>query len=123
MAMRIFLVRATLAFALLAIWPCASWAHAFPVESEPGAGDTVQGTPFYVRIRFDVELEPIFCTLRVQNNRGQTVSEGKGHVDSSDATLLLAHVPSVPPGIYHVYWKAASRDGHRTQGDYTYNVR
>ena len=80
MVIRALLLQAILAFALLAIWPCASWAHAFPVESEPGAGDTVQKTPFDVHIRFDAELEPIFSTLRVQNNRGQTVSEGKGHL-------------------------------------------
>ena len=121
--MRILLVRAILTFALLGIWPSAIWAHAFPMESEPGAGDTVQKRPFDVRIRFDAELEPIFSTLRVKNSRGKTVSKGKGHVDPSDPTLLLTHVPSVPPGIYHVRWNVVSRDGHRTQGDYTFNVR
>ena len=121
--MQALLFQAILTFALLGIWPTASWAHAFPVESEPGAGDTVQGTLFYVHIRFDAELEPIFSTLRVQNNRGHTVSEGKGHVDSSDATLLLTHIPALPPGVYHVYWSVVAHDGHRTQGDYTFNVR
>jgi methionine-rich copper-binding protein CopC len=44
-------------------------------------------------------------------------------VDPSDSTLLLTHVPAVPPGTYHVYWQVFSHDGHRTQGDYTFDVQ
>lgn len=121
--MRILLAKTILIFAILGVWPNPSWAHAFPVESEPGAGGTVGRTPFNVRIQFNAELEPIFSHLRVDNSRGRSVSRGEGHVDSSDASLLLTHVPAVPAGVYHVYWNVISHDGHRSQGDYTFSVR
>ncbi|MGI8740007.1 MAG: copper resistance CopC family protein [Gammaproteobacteria bacterium] len=120
--MRTRLNRIILIFATLSAWPNASWAHAFPVASEPGAGGTVRRTPFDIRIQFNAELEPIFSHLRVDDSRGRTISEGEGHVDSSDATFLVTHVPAVPAGVYQVYWNVISHDGHRTQGDYTFSV-
>src|SRR5918998_3793443 len=113
--MRLPLTQIVLSIALLCVWPSANWAHAFPVESEPGAGATVTKTPFDVRVRFNTELEPIFSKLRVDNCHGYMVSNGEGHVDLSDSTLLLTHVPKVPAGIYHVYWNVISHDGHRSQ--------
>jgi methionine-rich copper-binding protein CopC len=121
--MRIVIAQVILAFVVLGVWPSAIWAHAFPVDAEPGAGATVEKMPLDIRIRFNAELEPIFSKLRVDNGHGHTVSEGEGHVDPSDSTLLLTHVPAVPPGTYHVYWQVVSHDGHRTQGDYTFDVQ
>lgn len=112
-----------LPLALLGTWPSASWAHAFPEESKPGAGVIVRKTPLTVRIQFNAELERVFSTLRVRDSDGQNVSEGEGRVDSSDPTLLLTHVPAVPAGTYHVYWNVVSHDGHRTEGDYTFTIR
>lgn len=123
MVMRIAIAQAILIYSVLSIWPNASWAHAFPIESEPGAGATVAKTPFDIRIRFTAELEPIFSRLRVDNSHGHTVSVGEGYVDPADSTLLLTHVPAVAAGDYHVYWSVVARDGHRTQGDYTFSVR
>jgi methionine-rich copper-binding protein CopC len=121
--MQISLTRIVLPLALLSIWPSAIWAHAFPVDADPGAGATVEKMPLDVRIQFTAELEPIFSTLRVKNSHGYTVSIGEGHVDPSDPTLLLTHVPAVLAGAYHVYWSVVSHDGHRTQGDYTFDVQ
>lgn len=121
--MRIAIAKAILTLAAVGAWPNSIWAHAFPMESEPGAGATVAKTPLDVRIHFNAELEPIFSTLRVNDNHGQTVSEGSGHVNPSDSTLLLTHVPMVPAGTYHVYWNVISHDGHRTEGDYTFSVQ
>jgi copper resistance protein C len=121
--MQISLTRIVLPLALLSIWPGAIWAHAFPVDAEPGAGATVEKTPLDIRIRFNAELEPIFSKLRVDDSHGHTVSRGQGHVDPSNSMLLLTHVPMVPAGSYHVYWNVISHDGHRTRGDYTFDVQ
>ena len=53
---------------------------------------------------------------------GQAVDRGDGHVDESDQTLLDVSVPPLSPGTYRVFWSVVARDGHRTQGDYTFTL-
>lgn len=107
----------------LSVSPITLWAHTSPTHSEPGAGATVQSVPFDVRITFNTKLEPVFSTLMVKNNQDDVISEGSGTVDPDNANLLSTHVESAPAGTYHVFWVALSRDGHRTQGDYTFTVK
>ncbi|MGH8743596.1 MAG: copper resistance CopC family protein [Burkholderiales bacterium] len=68
-------------------------------------------------------LEPLFCTLQVRNASGQQVDRGDGHVDESDKTLLEGSLTLLPSGTYRVFWSVVARDGHRTQGDYTFTLR
>jgi len=51
------------------------------------------------------------------------VNNKDGRVNSSDATLLEVSVPRLPPGKYRVIWSVVARDGHLTQGDYTFSIR
>ena len=37
--------------------------------------------------------------------------------------LLEADLKPLDPGKYHVFWSVVSRDGHRTEGDYTFRVK
>lgn len=105
-----------------AIWPKAGWGHAFPRQAEPRVGATV-AAPSMVRIWFDGDLEPVFSKLTVQDLRGRQVDKGDGRVDPSDAALLEVTLPPLPAGTYHVFWSAFARDGHRTEGDYTFSVK
>jgi hypothetical protein len=93
-----------------------------PERSDPGAGATLHQAPAAVSIRFDAELEPVFSSLVVKNAAGEQVSEGKGAVGRADARMLSTRLTSHAKGAYHVFWRAVSRDGHRTEGDYDFNV-
>ncbi|MBI3326806.1 MAG: copper resistance protein CopC [Nitrospinae bacterium] len=108
---------------LLSPWPRLAWGHAFPQSAEPRVGARVTASPSHVRIWFDGALEPPFSTLRVQNASGQQVDEGDGRVDAADATLLEVSLPPLSPGTYRVIWSVVARDGHRTEGDYTFTVQ
>lgn len=119
----IWVVIALCSFMLFNAWPQAAWGHAFPDHSEPKVGTTVNVAPTQVRIWFDSELEPEFSTLRVENKGGQRVDKGDGHVDKSNPTMLEASLPSLSPGTYRVIWSVVARDGHRTEGDYTFTVK
>jgi len=99
------------------------WAHAFPDHSEPRVGATVNVAPVLVRIWFDGALEAAFSTLHIQNTNGQLVDKGDGHVDPSDPTLLEVSLSSIPSGTYRVLWSVVARDGHRTEGDYTFTIK
>ena len=108
---------------LLIIWSEVAWGHTFPDHSEPGVGTIINSSPTCVRIWFDSPLEPVFSTIRVQNVMGEQVDKGNGHVSPSDATLLEVGLPPLPPGTYRVIWSVAARDGHRTEGDYTFTIK
>ena len=120
---RITMAMSTLFFVMLACFPAISWGHAFPDHSDPKVGSTVAVSPERVRIWFDGDLEPAFSTLVVRNSGGVTVDKKDTRVNPSDARLLEVSVPKLPPGIYKVIWNIVSRDGHRTNGDYTFTVK
>ncbi len=103
--------------------PEAVWAHAFPDHSDPKVGSTISSPPAQVRIWFDGDLEPAFSTIMVHNMDGGMVSKGDGRVDPSDPTLLEVSLPKLPPGTYLVIWNVVARDGHRTQGQYTFTIK
>ena len=100
----------------------AAWGHAFPDHSDPRVGSTISASPPSARIWFDSELEDGFSGIRVENSGSERVDKGDGHVDKDDAKLLEVTVPPLPAGIYRVFWTAVSRDGHRTEGNYTFTV-
>ncbi|HSS45924.1 MAG TPA: copper resistance CopC family protein [Burkholderiales bacterium] len=120
---RIKLIIALCGLALAAASPRWAGAHAFPDHAEPRVGAVISISPTRVRIWFDGVLEPLFSTLQVRNTSGQPVDRGDGHVDASDQTLLEISLPHLPPDTYRVFWSVVARDGHRTQGDYTFTLR
>lgn len=100
-----------------------AWGHAFPQRADPPAGATVTAAPALVRIWFDAALEPAFSSLHVQTARGQPIGHEEGQVDAGDATLLTVRLPPLAPGTYRVLWSVVARDGHRTEGTYTFTVQ
>jgi methionine-rich copper-binding protein CopC len=107
----------------LGMWASIAGGHAFPDHSKPKVGEALAAPPPEVRIWFDGALEPAFCTLRVQDMSGRQVDKGDGHVDDSDPTLIEVSLLPLSSGTYKVIWSVFSRDGHRTQGDYTFRVK
>ena len=101
----------------------AAWGHAFPERSDPPAGATLAVAPALVRIWFDAALEPAFSSLRVQTARGQPIPHEEGQVDASNVALLTVRLPPLASGTYRVLWSVVARDGHRTEGTYTFTVQ
>ncbi len=110
------------ACALILGVPGVALAHAMPQKSQPAAGATVAEPPAEIKVWFNSELSPQFDQLTVKDGSGNIVSRGEARVDQKDPSLLEVDVPKLPPGTYHVYWRVASKDGHRTEGDYTFTV-
>jgi methionine-rich copper-binding protein CopC len=109
---------ATAAFA----GPTTAFAHAFPQRSEPAVGATVERAPNAVKVWFNSDLEPLFDKLVVNDVSGKVVSQGKTKVDANDRSLLEVALAPLPPGTYHVYWHVTSKDGHHTEGDFSFTV-
>jgi methionine-rich copper-binding protein CopC len=100
----------------------AAWAHVFPQKQEPGAGSTV-ASPAQVRVIFDGPLEPAFSSLTVTDASGKQVNTAKSSVDEHEAALITVELPALAAGRYKVHWVAVASDGHRTHGDYSFDVK
>ena len=114
---------AMLAVVFLCLLRGISLGHAFPDHSDPKVGSTVAASPVQVRIWFDGDLEPVFSTIMVHSMDGRMVDKGDSRVDPRDSTLLEVSVPPLPAGQYLVIWSVVARDGHHTQGQYTFTVK
>jgi copper resistance protein C len=112
-----------LALALLGTPPPAALGHAFPDHCDPKVGATLSVSPERVRIWFDSALEPVFSTLMVHTAAGTMVDKRDSRVRSADPKLLEVSVPRLPPGTYRVFWSVVARDGHRTNGDYSFVIK
>ncbi|WP_250475372.1 copper resistance protein CopC [Caballeronia sp. GAFFF1] len=100
----------------------AACAHVFPQKQEPGAGATVAAPP-RIRIVFDGPLEPAFSTLTVTDASGKQVNTEKSKVDAQQPSIATLALPALPAGRYTVHWAAVADDGHRTHGDYSFEVK
>ncbi len=114
---------ALLFMVFLTIAPNTARGHAYPDHADPRVGSTISVAPTRVRIWFDSDLEPLFSTIIVRDSNGNQVDKEDGQVDPSDATLLEVSLPPLQPGLYRVIWSVAARDGHRTEGNYTFIIK
>ena len=95
-------------------------AHARVVASTPAASATV-ASPRAISVTFSERVAPAFSGLEVVNAAGvksavaTTVSEDGKTVSGRTARPLAA-------GAYSLNWRAASADGHRMTGSYTFSV-
>lgn len=99
-----------------------AFAHVFPQKQEPGAGANV-AAPSQVKITFDGPLEPAFSSLTVSDAAGKQVNTAKSAVDAGQPDVITVALPPLPAGRYTVHWAAVAADGHRTHGDYAFNVK
>lgn len=99
-----------------------AFAHVFPKKQEPGAGATV-ASPAQVHVLFDGPLEPSFSSLTVSDASGQQVNTQKSSVDAQQAAAMSVPLPPLAAGHYTVHWIAVADDGHRTHGDYAFDVK
>jgi hypothetical protein len=114
-------ITAVLLSGAVLLWTPAVLAHAFPEDTQPGAGAVLHEAPKQVRIRFDSRVEREFSVIVVKDANGERVS-GKTILDPATQKSLEVSLPALAPGDYHVYWNVVSWDGHRTKGDYVFHV-
>ncbi len=99
------------------------WAHAFPTRSEPKVGSEINAPPASVKIWFDGEIEPAFSSMQLIGPNGKEVAPVESKVDQKDPALLTLSLPKIEPGKYQVKWEVVAKDGHRTEGDFTFKLK
>jgi methionine-rich copper-binding protein CopC len=98
-----------------------AWAHSFPQQESPAAGQTLSSPPSEVTIRYDAKIEKLFAKLEVLDADGKNQAVGKPFYGSDGATLSIKLAP-LKPGDYTVKWAVVGADTHRTQGSYTFTI-
>lgn len=113
-----------IAAAVLAIAPQLVWAHAHVKSSTPDKGAVVKTAPASISLTVTEGLEAAFSSLTLLDASGKVVQTGKSSLaDNDDKTLVLPVGKELPPGPYTVKWQALSKDGHKTQGAWSFTVR
>ncbi|MGF6922440.1 copper homeostasis periplasmic binding protein CopC [Paraburkholderia sp. 40] len=99
-----------------------AFAHAHPISSVPAANaDAV--APTDLTIHFTEPLEPAFSKITLADASGKPATPGASTVDSADARVMHLALPQLTSGRYAVHWIAVATDGHRTHGDFAFNVK
>ena len=108
---------------LAAAPPAACWAHAFLDHAMPPVGSSVGAAPAEVRLYFSEAIEPAFSAVKLAGADGQPIATPRSEVAAGDPTQLILKLPPLRPGKYRVRWHVVSVDTHRTEGDFTFEIR
>ncbi|HEY4298141.1 MAG TPA: copper homeostasis periplasmic binding protein CopC [Paraburkholderia sp.] len=100
----------------------SAFAHAHLASSEPAANAEV-AAPAAVTIHFTEPLEPAFSKITLADASGKAAAAAASEVDKQDAKVMRLPLPQLSTGRYAVHWIAVATDGHRTQGDFAFNVK
>jgi methionine-rich copper-binding protein CopC len=98
-------------------------AHAFLDHAVPAVGSTVTAAPSEIRLFFSEAVEPAFSGIELATANGTAIAAGAATIDPHDPMQLVLKVPPLPPGEYRVRWHVVSVDTHRTEGDFTFEIR
>lgn len=91
-----------------------SWGHGVLIESSPSHGAILKKSPSLISLRFNAALEPSITQVSLVDLKHQTHTL---HItDESTLERIVATVPPLPPGVYHVHYQVLATDGHVTEG-------
>lgn len=115
------LAASVLAFAAIAT--SNAQAHAKLEASEPRAGSTLSSAPKEIRVKFNEALEPAFSKIRLTDAGNAEVALAPAKVDGADPKTMSASLPALRAGQYHVQWTTMTHDGHKSKGEFSFNVK
>jgi copper resistance protein C len=110
-----------LAAALAALSPAAASAHAHLDRATPAANSVVADAPSEVHLWFSEALEPRFSKAELRSTSGAVVATGGA--DPADRKALIVPVSGLKPGKYKVIWRVISTDTHRSEGDFSFEIK
>ncbi len=105
------------------VFTATALAHSKPRTMLPAADSSVPDAPSELSVYFTEGLEPKFSLLRLTDGKGTVLSKEGSKLDPSDDKHLTLALPKLRPGTYYVHWVAASKDGHKMDGDYKFAVK
>jgi methionine-rich copper-binding protein CopC len=117
------MMRLLVATAAIPIVVAVAHAHAFLSQAVPPVGVVVSASPPEIRLKFTQEIEPAFSGAELPTAEGQPIAAGPATTNPRDKMELVMRLPLLAPGRYKVRWHVVSVDTHRTEGDYSFEIR
>ncbi len=97
-----------------------SWGHGVLIESSPSHGAILKKSPSLISLRFNAALEPSITQVSLVDLKHQKHTL---HItDESTVERIVATVPPLPPGVYHVHYQVLATDGHVTNGSIRFTI-
>lgn len=115
--------KALLACAAALLLPQLAWAHAHLKQAWP-ANDSTVASPTSIRGDYTEGLEIAFSSMTVAGADGKTLDLGKATLaPGDDKAMVLSVAKPLPAGHYVVTWHALAKDGHKTEGKWSFTVK
>lgn len=122
MIRRLLTILAALVAAALLV-PAAAGAHASLTGSTPASGAVLDRAPGRVEFTFSEHVEGSFGALRVVNDRGDRVDDGKVTRPDGRADALAVGIrPGTGNGAFAATYRVVSADGHPVSGGATFVI-
>ncbi|REC94714.1 copper homeostasis periplasmic binding protein CopC [Kushneria indalinina] len=96
-------------------------AHAHLKASSPGEGESISA-PHEITLSFSEGLELAFSEVDVVGTDGNSVELDEARLQDGGRTLVTPISDELESGSYDVHWHVLSVDGHKTQGQYRFDV-
>ena len=122
MFMRIALIPAVMAMALISAVPSAS-AHSMLVKAEPPRRAVLAKAPVHVRLWFNEEIEGDYASLVVLDPEKHPVTEAKPQLAQDDPKSIVLPLPELAAGKYSVKFRVLSVDGHVVESSFDFTVK
>ncbi len=101
--------------------PQGVFAHAFLEKATPAADSQLQIPPNEIVLEFNERLEKELYSIKVFNEEGEMVSEGKTEI-SQNQKYITQSLPFLPNGNYAISYSVLSADGHPIEGSYVISI-
>lgn len=96
-----------------------AFAHAMLENESPAAGALLATSPPSIFLSFSEQLEPALSDVSVTDVAGHSFAAKAPRIEGQ---VMMLTLEKLPPGKYHVAWRAVSVDTHRTEGGYDFTV-
>lgn len=101
------------------LFPTLANAHVSLESSIPSDQSELDYSPESIMVTFTQAIDVNLSTIRVVDETGAEVPTA---IRSESDQQLIAELPSLENGIYHVHWKALALDTHVTEGSFQFSV-
>jgi methionine-rich copper-binding protein CopC len=98
-------------------------AHAHLKAAVPAAETSVAEAPAELDLGFSEGVNLAFTGLTLTGPDRAAVPLGTASLRDDDRTLVVPVPARLGPGTYTVSWHALARDGHKTEGRYTFTIK
>ncbi|TFW13424.1 copper homeostasis periplasmic binding protein CopC [Massilia arenosa] len=100
-----------------------AWAHAALQSASPAASAVLAKAPKEIRLSFNEAVEGPFSKIALSDAQHAAVALPAVQLDAKNPKVMTVAVPPLKPGTYQVQWSTMTRDGHKTKGQYSFQVK